>query len=69
MFETENGHLFDARNLSREKQEMMLEAGLIPFIPPPRENKIENMLLKESKPKKKKRISNDADGQLSFEDE
>jgi hypothetical protein len=67
MFETKNGFVFDARNASRETQEQLLEAGMIPFIPPPRENTIENMLLKESKPKKRK--ENGVDGQLSFEDE
>jgi hypothetical protein len=39
MFQSDNGFVFDARRIPREDQEVLFNAGMIPFIPADRKNR------------------------------
>jgi len=74
MFETENGFVVDVRHMSRDIQEAMYEAGMIPFIPadrtptelPQEEQKVESEKIDIQK---KKRQQIPIEGQITFYEE
>ena len=69
MFESKDGFVFDARNAPREIQEELFEAGMIPFIPLPKDNEIIGTDLKEADAKKSKtKNSLQIEGQMNFDD-
>ncbi|MCL2698953.1 MAG: DUF6398 domain-containing protein, partial [Defluviitaleaceae bacterium] len=73
MFETKSGFIFDARYASREIQEELFNAGMIPFIPadfeetaPPQdEDKSESMNTDHTKKKREQHL---IEGQITFND-
>ena len=75
MFESSNGFIFDARYASREVQEDLFDAGMIPFVPADRKRaeedpklalETENTLSQKDDTLKKKREKNPIEGQFSF---